>query len=168
MSEHIRKYCLLVIGIISFLNISAQDSTQVFWMQANAYYTTEEYQKAISAYNQIIQSGKESAKIYFNLGNAYYKTGDINNAILNYERAKLLSPQDPDIEFNLRLANQFVVTEIEALPLPFFVRWRHQVINFYPADTWAGISIGAFLLFLGLLGMFIFSRSSGLDRKSVV
>lgn len=164
MSEHIRKYCLLVIGIISFLNISAQDSTQVFWMQANAYYTTEEYQKAISAYNQIIQSGKESAKIYFNLGNAYYKTGDINNAILNYERAKLLSPQDPDIEFNLRLANQFVVTEIEALPLPFFVRWRHQVINFYPADTWAGISIGAFLLFLGLLGMFIFSRSSGLKK----
>jgi tetratricopeptide (TPR) repeat protein len=156
----LKKYGLFLVGILSFLLISAQDSIQVIWEQANAYYTTEEYQKAVSAYEQILTSGQESARLYFNLGNAYYKTGDINNAILNYERAKLLAPQDPDINFNLNLANQFVVTEIEALPQPFFVRWHNRVINMYPADIWAGISIGAFVLFLGLLGLFIFSRSS--------
>ncbi|SHG00196.1 Tetratricopeptide repeat-containing protein [Mariniphaga anaerophila] len=162
----ILKYSWFIFGIVFFMNASAQDSTQVAWEKANAFYTTEEYQKAISAYEQILSSGRESAKLYFNLGNAYYKTGDVNNAILNYERAKLLAPQDEDIDFNLKLANQFVVTEIEALPQPFFVRWRERIINMHPADTWAGISIAAFVLFLGLLGLFIFSRSSSLKRLS--
>ncbi len=166
VSAKVKKYSLFLFGIFVFLQVSAQDSIQVLWEKANAYYTTEEYQKAVSAYEQILNSGQESAKLYFNLGNACYKAGDINNAILNYERAKLLAPQDEDIEFNLRLANQFVVTEIEALPQPFFVRWRNRIINLYPADAWAGISIGAFIFFLGLLGLFIFSRSSSLKRIS--
>jgi tetratricopeptide (TPR) repeat protein len=162
----VKKYSFFLLGLFAFLHVSAQDSTQVLWEKANAWYTTEEYQQAILAYEQILNSGQESARLYFNLGNAYYKAGDINNAILNYERAKLLAPQDPDIAFNLSLANQFVVTEIEALPQPFFVRWRNRILNLYPADTWAGISIGSFIFFLGLLGLFIFSRSSSLKRFS--
>jgi tetratricopeptide (TPR) repeat protein len=166
MLKHLKTYGFILLGLISFLHISAQDTTQVLWERANAFFTTEEYQKAISAYEQILQSGKESAKLYFNLGNAYYKTGDINNAILNYERAKLITPQDPDINFNLNLANQYVVTEIEALPQPFYIRWRNSLINQFPADTWAGISIGAFIFFLGMLGLFIFSRSSFIKKIS--
>ncbi len=166
MAMHLKKYGLFLIGFVSFLHISAQDSIQVLWERANAFYTTEEYQKALSAYEQIRESGQESTRLYYNLGNAYYKTGDINNAILNYERAKLLAPQDPDINFNLELANQHVVTEIEALPQPFFLRWRNRIINLYPADAWAGISIGAFIFFLGLLGLFIFSRSSFIKKIS--
>ncbi|MFW5773291.1 MAG: tetratricopeptide repeat protein [Tangfeifania sp.] len=152
------KFLWGLIGLLAFLNVSAQDSTQVLWEKANAYYTTEEYQQAISAYEQILQEGQESAKLYFNLGNAYYKTGDINNAILNYERAKLLAPQDEDIRFNLELANQLVTTEIEELPKPFFVQWRTKAVNLFPADTWSVISTGAFIIFLGLLGLFLFSR----------
>ena len=110
--------------------------------------------------------GEESAKLYFNLGNSYYKTGDINNAILNFERAKILAPHDEDIEFNLRIANQFVVTKIEELPQPFFLRWQTSVINKYPTDTWATISIGAFVLFLLLLGLFFFSKSVSIKRIS--
>lgn len=162
----VKKYSFFLLGLFAFLHVSAQDSTQILWEKANAWYTTEEYQQAILAYEQILNSGQESARLYFNLGNAYYKAGDINNAILNYERAKLLAPQDPDIAFNLSLANQFVVTEIEALPQPFFVRWRNRILNLYPADAWAGISIGSFIFFLGLLGLFIFSRSSSLKRFS--
>lgn len=166
VGKKLHKYAFILAGMLLILNVSAQDSTQVLWEKANAYYTTEEYQQAISAYEQILSSGQESAKLYFNLGNAYYKAGDMNNAILNFERAKLLAPQDPDIEFNLSLANQFVVTEIEALPQPFFKRWRNRIINLYPADAWAGISIGSFIFFLGLLGLFIFGRSSSLKRFS--
>ena len=158
------KYLLLLAGILFFLSGSAQDSIQALWEKANAFYTTEEYHKAIAEYEKISQSGHESARLYFNLGNAYYKAGDMNQAILNFERAQLLAPQDEDIEFNLRMVNQFVVTEINALPQPFFLRWRTRIINLYPADHWAGISIGSFILFLGLLGLFIFGRSAGLKR----
>lgn len=157
---------VFLLGMLSFLTVHSQDSTQVLWEKANAFYTTEEYQKAASAYEQILHSGQESAKLYFNLGNAYYKDGNITRAILNYERAKLLAPNDPDVDFNLQMANQFVVTAIDALPQPFFVRWSNRMINLYPADQWARISIGAFILFLGWLGLFIFSRTTAWKRIS--
>lgn len=155
----------LLLALPGFVFAQAENNEQL-WEKANAYYTTEEYQQAISLYEQMLASGEESAKLYFNLGNAYYKAGDINNAILNYERAKVLAPNDEDIAFNLKIANQFVVTNIEELPKPFFLRWRESVINKYPADTWAKISIAAFLLFLVLLGLVIFSKRIALRRTS--
>jgi tetratricopeptide (TPR) repeat protein len=158
-----KKYIILTILFLP-LFLMAQEGNTPLWEKANAYFTTEEYQQALSIYEQIAQSGEESAKLYFNLGNAYYKTGDVNKAILNFERAKVLAPHDADIKFNLQVANQFVVTKIEELPQPFFLRWRTSVTNKYPTDTWSAISIGTFLLFLIFLGFYIFSRSSAIKR----
>lgn len=158
------KKIIALILIVAPLFLVAQENNTQLWEKANAYFTSEEYQQAISAYESIVASGEESAKLYFNLGNAYYKTGDVNNAILNYERARILAPHDEDIQFNLNIANQFVVTKIEELPQPFFLRWRTSVVNKYPADTWAYISISAFVLFLLLLGLFLFSRRASIKR----
>ena len=160
------KTTIILLAILIFVNSFAQENNAQLWEKANAFYTTEEYQQALSIYEQIVQSGEESAKLYFNLGNAYYKTGDVNNAILFFERAKVLAPHDNDIEFNLQIANQFVVTKIEELPQPFFLRWRSSVTNKYPADTWSAISIAAFILFLILLGFFIFSRRAAIKRTA--
>lgn len=164
------KICFKIIAVllVSFisLNLNAQENNSQLWEKANAFYTTEDYQQAISLYEQILGSGQESAKLYFNLGNAYYKNGEINKALLNYERAKLLAPSDENIDFNIRLANQSVVTSIEPLPLPFFLRWRTSVVNMFPSDTWAYISISAFVLFLLLTGLFIFSRIVVIRRFS--
>ncbi len=166
INKYSLKFSIVIIGLCLVLSVNAQENNVQLWEKANAYYTTEDYQQAISTYEQILQNGEESAKLYFNLGNAYYKAGDINKAILNYERAKLLAPQDNDIQFNLELANQYVVTKIDELPQPFFLRWRNKIINMYPANTWATISISAFILFLILLGFFFFSRSVQLKRIS--
>lgn len=160
------KKIIALLLVVAPLFLAAQQNNAQLWEKANAYFTTEEYQQALSAYESIAASGEESAKLFFNLGNAYYKTGDINNAILSYERAKILAPHDEDIEFNLRIANQYVVTKIEELPMPFFLRWRTAVVNKYPTDTWASISIGAFVLFLLLLGLFLFSRRASIKRIS--
>ena len=152
------KIIAIVIFIASNLNSFAQEDNMQLWEKANAFYTTEEYQQAANLYEQILATGFESAKLHFNLGNAYYKLGDINMALLNFERAKLLDPNNKDIDFNLQLANQFVVTSIEPLPLPFFLRWRTSVINMYSSDMWSYISISAFIIFLILTGLFIFSK----------
>ncbi len=161
-----KRYIIILAIIIPGFLFAQENGNAQLWEKANAFYTTEEYGQAISLYEQILSSGEESAKLYFNLGNAYYKTGDANNAILNYERAKLLAPNDEDIDFNLRIANQFVVTSIEELPKPFFLRWKESIINLHPADTWAAISISAFVLFLVLLGFYIFGRSTSVRRLS--
>lgn len=158
-----KKIIALLLIVAPFFLIAQENNAQL-WEKANAYFTTEEYQQAVSAYESIVSSGEESAKLYFNLGNAYFKTGDVNNAILNFERAIILAPHDEDIEFNLRIANQYVVTKIEDLPQPFFLRWRTSVVNKYPADTWATISVTGFILFLLLLGLFLFSRRASIKR----
>lgn len=159
---------IIIVLLVSFnsLILNAQDNNTQLWEKANAFYTTEDYQQAISNYEQILRTGQVSAKLYFNLGNAYYKAGNMNQAILNFERAKVLSPNDENIDFNIRMANQFVVTSIEPLPLPFFLRWRTSVINMYPSDTWSYISIASFVLFLLLIGLFIFSRVVTIRRIS--
>ncbi len=157
MKVWFKIFAVLLVSFVS-LSLNAQENYNQLWEKANAYYTTEDYQQAISNYEQILATGHESAKLHFNLGNAYYKAGNINQAILNFERAKLLAPNDENIDFNLKLANQFVVTSIEPLPLPFFLRWRTSVINMYSSDTWSYISIASFILFLILIGLFIFSR----------
>jgi tetratricopeptide (TPR) repeat protein len=159
---------IIIVLLVSFnsLILHAQDNNTQLWEKANAFYTTEDYQQAVNLYEQILSSGQESAKLYFNLGNAYYKVGDMNKALLNFERAKVLAPNDENIDFNIRMANQFVVTSIEPLPLPFFLRWRTSVINMYSSDMWSFISIAAFVLFLILIGLFIFSRIVTIRRIS--
>ena len=161
-----KNYILILLFVLPGFVFAQEDSTEILWDKANAFYTTEEYQQAVNLYEQILQSGEESAKLYFNLGNSYYKTGDVNNAILNYERALVLAPHDDDIKFNLQIANQFVVTKIEELPQPFFLRWRTNTVNKYPADTWGYISVAAFLIFLLLLGVFLFSKKVSVRRIS--
>jgi tetratricopeptide (TPR) repeat protein len=159
---------IIVVALVSFISLSlnAQDNNAQLWEKGNAFYTTGDFEKAISNYEQILSSGQESAKLYFNLGNAYYKAGNINRAVLNFERAKILDPNDENIDFNIKMANQFVVTSIEPLPLPFFLRWRTSVINMYSSDSWSYISIISFIIFLILIGLFIFSRIVMIRRIS--
>jgi tetratricopeptide (TPR) repeat protein len=131
---------------------------------ANQHYMSQEYEKAVLIYEQILLSGRESAQVYFNLGNAYFKSNNIPKALLNYERARLLEPANEDIDFNIRVANQFTVDNVQALPLPFFLRWRTSVVNMASSGTWAKISIASFLMFLVLLGAFLFSRFTWVKR----
>ena len=152
-----KQFILIILFAIPGF-IFAQDNNTQLWEKGNAFYTTGDYQQAISNYEQILSSGQESAKLYFNLGNAYYKAGNINQAILNFERAKVLDPNNENIEFNIKMANQSVVTSIDPLPLPFFLRWRTSVVNMYSSDSWSYISIISFVIFLILIGLFIFSR----------
>lgn len=153
-----KKLIALILFITPFF-LSAQENNTSLWEKANGLYSEEKYEEALDNYLQIANSGEISAKLYYNTGNAYYKTGDANNAILYYERAKLLAPNDEDINFNLQVANQIVVTKIKKLPQPFFKRWKSTLLNKYAVDTWATISIISFLIFLLLLALFFFGKS---------
>jgi tetratricopeptide (TPR) repeat protein len=150
------KVFLLIISLFTALNIAASpvDSLQA----ANKAYAANEYEKAAEMYESILDSGYESAALYYNMGNAWFKNNNIPKAILNYERAKLLAPNNEDIQFNLELANQFVIDKIEPLPQPFFVNWGKQLINIFSSNQWAIISIAAFVFTLVLALVYLLSR----------
>jgi tetratricopeptide (TPR) repeat protein len=133
-------------------------------LKANEQYTKEQFKEAINSYQELLMTGLESPEVYFNLGNAYYKTGQHTLAILNYERAKLLSADDEDIDFNLQVANQYVVDSIQELPGIFIVNWWNGLINSQTTDRWAVISIISFLFFLSLAGLFLFAKTGTIRR----
>src|SRR5580704_13297436 len=55
----------------------------------------------LAAYSASEPEGYSAARLY-NLANSYARAGKPGMAILNYERASLLSPNDPDVQANLR------------------------------------------------------------------
>ncbi len=155
-----------VISLLAFMMaaIVAAAAGDTLLEQANQHYKAQEFQKAVETYSQIVAGGYESGEVYFNLGNACFKTGDYVNAILNYERALLLDPRNEDIRFNLRIANQYVVDNLEQLPRPFFARWWEKLAESKPADGWAAWSVISFFVFLVLLGAYFFGRTLGLKK----
>src|SRR6185295_12270070 len=97
----------------------------------------------------IINTGEVAPEIYFNLGNSYYKTNNIGYAILNYERAKKLSPDDEDINVNLKLANQKTEDKIEVAPQLFLTTWKNGIIDIMNEKSWSELCI--FLIVISLV-----------------
>jgi len=126
--------------------------------EAETAYTQEDYSRAIELYESVVNQYGESAEIYYNLGNAYYKAGRVGASILNYERALLLDPGDGDIRFNLQMAKQRAVDKIEPVGDFFLVKWFNSVQDMGAADSWALLGIICFILFIGCLLLFFFSR----------
>lgn len=137
------------------LSVFAQEATI---KEAEAAYTKEDYGKAIELYEGLLKSRGESAEIYYNLGNAYYKANKTASAILNYERALILDPGDGDIRFNLQMARQKTVDKIEPVDDFFLVKWFDSLQNMAAADSWAKVGIVCFILFIGCLILFFFSK----------
>jgi hypothetical protein len=86
-----------------------------------------------------------SAPALYNLANAYARAGKPGLAVLNYERARLLEPNDPDIDANLRHVR-------EAVGLPPESRNRFERM--------AGIASPRILAWVGVLGLLIVGISA--------
>ncbi|MDR2913546.1 MAG: tetratricopeptide repeat protein [Tannerella sp.] len=148
-----------VIGILLFcvssIGIYAQDADI---KAAETAYVAEQYDKAIEIYESVLKNYGDSYELYYNLGNSYFKTGKMAPAILNYERALLIKPGDGDIRFNLELAKQQTVDNIEPLQEFFLKKWFRSVQNLIGVDSWAAVGIVSFVLFICSLILFFFSK----------
>ncbi len=87
-----------------------------------------------------------SAASFYNVANAYARAGKPGLAVLNYERARLLAPDDPDIEANLR----FVRTSSRIPPEPRSWFDRAASIAGPTAMAWIG-ALGLTLVGVGVL-----------------
>ncbi len=160
-----KKKWLLVISLFVFFvgEVSSQEVRSLV-DSANQYYSEGRYKQAIKYYEQVLDRGYESAGIYYNLGNAYYKANQLAPAILNYERARLREPGNEDIRYNLQLARSQITDRIENMPDFFISRWIRQLIDFFPSDIWATISMVTFLAFLALFSVYLYSQRVGLKK----
>lgn len=145
---------LLLVQCLAFVGYAQESVVK----EAETAYAKEDYTKAIELYEDILKDNGESAEIYYNLGNAYYKAGKVAPAILNYERALVLEPGDGDVRFNLQIAKQKTVDKIEPVGEFFLTKWFRSIQNMGTADSWAKLGILCFILFIGCLVLFFFSK----------
>jgi len=150
---------LLLIPAVCF-HLQAQNTPED---AANAY-AGKEYSKAAEIYEQLLKTNGESAEIYYNIGNCYAKLNKTASAILNYERALLLAPGDPDIRYNLEYTYSKTVDKIESVGDFFLVDWWHAIQNLLTTNQWSRFAITCFLLFIGCLFLFFFSRKIFLKK----
>ena len=156
-----KKLLYILIAVILVSSAQAQNSPI---QEANDLYQKGEYDEAIKSYEFVLETHIEAPEIYFNLANSYYKTGQIAPAILNYERAKLLSPEDEDIQYNLKMTQAHVLDKLEVLPELFLKRWFTSFRNAFSADLWSYASIGLFFVCLLFSCFYLYSNKVGLKK----
>ena len=160
-----QRILLIIIIINLFCPVFAFNPDSLV-QAGNRYYVSNDYQKAANIYQLVIDSGFAAPELYFNLGNSYYRMNNYALAILNYERALLLAPANKDIKFNLELANAHVVDKIDIIPEFFLKRWLRDLTKIATSNTWAIISMSAFILFLILLMTYLFSAKRLMKQLS--
>ncbi len=125
----------------------------------NAAYNKQYYSKAITFYEGFLKGDVESAQAYFNMGNCYYRLNEMPKAILYYEKAKRLTPGDPDVEFNLQLANQKITDKISSdTPLFIYSDWK-RFENKMTERQWGIICISLLCISLLLFALYLYISS---------
>jgi len=107
---------------------------------ANNAFAQGKYAEAAQGFESIIARQGYSAPVLFNLANAQQRAGNLGPAILNYERAALLSPHDPGINANLKVARQKAGLQPERVS-PLQTAAQALTMN-----LWSGLGAEALLL----------------------
>lgn len=157
------KIITLCIVFIATIAATAQTPTE----RAAAVYNAQRYADAVVLYDSIEVAQGVSPELYYNRGNAYYKMGKYAPAILNYERALLLSPGNSDVKYNLELANTKITDKIEVTGTFFINVWAESVRDWFNSNTWAIISVVAFLLFIAGLVIYLFTDVDRMRLKKI-
>ena len=144
-----------VLPFLSFAESGKDKPTpNTLFVKANSLYSVNDYDGAISAYEQIISRGFEGGNVYYNLANAYFKKGDLGKAVLNYERARRIMPRDADLRTNYNFALSQVKQNFSAMAKPYFLRAIHIYSNALTINEMAIIFL---ILFISLIIVFIIS-----------
>jgi len=159
---------LYFILLFFLLPQASTDEVEFLFQKGNEFYETGQLNEALEQYEKIIAGGHESGALYYNLGNVYFKLGEIGKSVLYYERAKKLLPRDKDVDFNIDIANFYVVDKI-AEPNQFFLfKIIADFKNYFSIDTLSWISLTFYMLTMILFIIRIFFRHRTIRQISNV
>lgn len=151
---------LLILFLLAVQSIFGQESFD----KANELYRKDQFEAAVTAYENILKTKKHSAELYFNLGNAYYKLNKVAPAIYNYEKALLLDPDNADVTNNLKFAQQLQIDDVKQVDTVGFGKLLQDFTSAFHYNIWGGIAIGGSVLFLAFFMGYYFSQTTGLKR----
>ncbi|RLD11872.1 MAG: hypothetical protein DRI44_02495 [Chlamydiae bacterium] len=122
------KFSIYAFAIVLFVSgvftqsCIAKDDAYTTFIQANQFYKSTNYSKAILLYNKAVSLGFTPGGLYYNLGNAYYRNGNLGKAIVSYLKAQQLLPRDGDVLENLNIARGQTVDKVGSSEPPAALR----------------------------------------------
>lgn len=157
---------ILSLLLTSFiLSVSfAQSGVNYFFEQGNQSYRKGNYSEAIEHYQKILDAGYESGRLYYNLGNCYYKLDKIGYAILYYEKSERLLPNDPELRFNLELAQLKVIDRLEIPPRFFLFEWWDSIKYYYSISQLTYLCIVGYFITAIVLILYLFIKRDRIRR----
>ncbi len=156
---------LIAILFFLFFSIGKMEASNITFDSANEAYGKGDFGKAIKLYESIASKDNlESAELYYNLGNAYYKLNNISLAILNYERAKKLNPNDDDVNYNLKLANQKIEDKIEVAPQLFLNEWKNGIVDLMNEKAWSLLCVFMVVLVFLFFCLYLSSNNNNIKK----
>ena len=163
----LRLNLLVVLTLLCFpFSGIAKESADSLFVKGNKEYAQKNYEAAANAYQKVLDAGIKTSSVYYNLGNTHYRLNSLASAILNYERARRISPNDDDVNANLRLANSKITDKMEVVPELFLKRWWNSFFLLLSVQSWSVVGVLSLLLgFVGLV-IYLFSYSVELKRFS--
>lgn len=162
------KIYLILLMMLTVVTVYGAD-TKVLLQQAAADYKNGNTESAIAAYDSVIKADGASAGVLYNMGTVYTQAKQYGPARVCYERALKLDPGSQMITNNLDyVASRVDIqnrNDLKGQPLsvlpddPWFFR---SVYNMFAinvtSNTWAIFAAISFILFVVLLGDYIFTK----------
>lgn len=159
-----KQLLTLIISAVMVMAANAQPTSR----QAAELYSNGDYQAAADGYRKIIETEGTNAALLYNLGNTYVKLGQPGNAMVCYQEALALDPTNAAIINNIRYLSEKVEDSNRALlkgekldvapEAPAFMQSvQIRISEAAPVNTYGVIALGAFILMLAGIALYIFA-----------
>ncbi|EAS20738.1 putative BatE, tetratricopeptide repeat family [Flavobacteria bacterium BBFL7] len=159
------KWIASILFLLMTLIGSGQDNgVDNHFTKANQAYTTENYQLAISNYEEILKIDVHSVEVYYNLANSYYKLNKVGPSIYYYEKALMLDPTNEDVLNNLQFAKQMRIDAVNSLPENELESKASSIATSLTIDEWAYLSIILVIITVLLFVLYHYSQTAGKKR----
>lgn len=158
-------FLLIILSLFPFSSFGLERLAE-----ADSAYNRKEYQKAITLYRTVLEEKGYNAPMLFNMGNAHYELGDYGRAMVCYLRARKLDPSIKELNSNLKYLRSRVEDankaeqrgkRLKVTPdeQGFFQSLYRAIAQDTSSDVWAWWGAGFFILFVGCVALYIFTRN---------
>jgi len=151
---------ILIFPFFLVINSFGSEDAYTTFVQANQFYKSTNYSKAIQLYKQAESLGFAPGGLYYNLGNAYYRAGDLGRAIAAYLKARQLLPRDSDVLENLNTARSQISDKIAVSSPPAALRQFLFIYYNFSVDELLWMTAITIAVFFVLLSIYAFWQNS--------
>jgi len=154
---------LLLILTTSVVYAEELSTPKPKWQEAQSFYEQGKFEEAL----KLLQANpSESGSYYYNLGSVYLKNSKAGPAVAYLEKANRLSPHDPSIQQNLRIAKTQLAQTLGADHIDPASTQLEEVIDRISLDEIrGGLGLLGFILILFWFKSYLKLRSL---RKTMV